>query len=132
MATSTFHTLGDLQLPRGMVWDDEFAWSAVQKSAEYSVTGALLIDAAVKQAGRPITLRGDATAGWIRRSVVEALRALAAADAVGEHLLTLADGRTFTVQFAPVDQPVQADPVARPELPPDTFPYVATVRLIEV
>lgn len=132
MATSTFHTLGDLQLPRGMVWDDEFSWSAVQKSAEYSVTGALLIDAAVKQAGRPITLRGDADAGWIRRSVVEALRALAAAEAVGEHLLTLADGRTFNVQFAPVEQPIEADPVARPELPPDTFPYVATVRLIEV
>src|SRR5690349_17501425 len=98
MATTTFHTLGALQLPRGMVWDDEFAWSAVQKSAEYSVTGALLVDAAVKQAGRPITLRGDPTAGWIRRSVVEALRALAAADPVGEHLLTLADGRMFTVQ----------------------------------
>ncbi|MGQ3054771.1 MAG: hypothetical protein ACT6S0_23535 [Roseateles sp.] len=132
MATSTFHTLGDLQLPRGMVWDDEFAWSEVQKSAEYSVTGALLVDAAVKQAGRPITLRGDSDAGWIHRSVLEALRALAASDAVGEHELTLADGRTFNVQFAPVEKPIEAEPVARPELPPDAYPYVATVRLIEV
>jgi hypothetical protein len=131
MATTTFHTLGALQLPRGMVWADEFSWSSVEKSAEYSVTGALLIDAAVKQAGRPITLRGDATAGWIRRSVLTDLCALAASDPIGEHLLTLADGRTFTVQFAP-GEPIDADPVARPELPPDTFPYVATLRLIEV
>jgi len=131
MATSQFHTLGALRISRGMVWIDEFSWSAVEKSAEYSVTGALLIDAAVKQAGRHITLRGDADAGWIRRSVLDALRALAASDPVGEHLLTLADGRTFTVQFAP-GAPIEASPVLRPELPPDTHPYVATLRLIEV
>lgn len=130
---ATFHTLGTLQLPRGMVWADEFSWSEVQKSAEYSVTGALLIDAAVKQAGRPITLRGDASAGWIQRSVLLSLLTLAAADPLGEHLLTLADGRSFTVQFAPGEPgPIDASPVARPELPPNTHPYVATVRLIEV
>lgn len=131
MPTTTFHTLGALQLPRGMVWVDEFSWGSVEKSAEYSVTGALLIDAAVRQSGRPITLRGDANAGWIRRSALEALRALASADPVGEHLLTLADGRAFTVQFAP-GEPIEASPVSRPELPPDTHPYVATLRLIEV
>ena len=47
------------------------------------------------------------------------------------HALTLADGRAFTVSFAP-GTPITATPVARPELPPSHHPYVATVRLIEV
>jgi len=128
---TTYHTLGTIQIPRGMIWSDEFAWSPVEKSAEYSCTGALLIDAATKLAGRPITLRGDTNAGWIKRSVLDEVYALAASDPVGEHLLTLADDRTFTVQFAP-GEPIDASPVARPELPPETYPYVATVRLIEV
>lgn len=130
MAT-THHTLGVIQLPRGMLWIDEFNWSAVEKAAEYSVTGALLIDAATKLAGRPLTLQGTSDAGWIERGVLKALRALAAADAVGVHVLTLADGRIFNVQFAP-GEPIEAAPVARPELPPDSYPYVATLRLIEV
>ncbi|QGW85032.1 hypothetical protein GOQ09_15705 [Variovorax paradoxus] len=114
-----------------MVWADEFNWSPVEKSAEYSVTGALLIDAATKLAGRPLTLQGTSDAGWIDRGVLKALRALAAADAVGVHVLTLADGRIFNVQFAP-GEPIEATPLARPELPPDSYPYIATLRLIEV
>ena len=47
------------------------------------------------------------------------------------HTLTLADTRTFTVQFAP-GECIAATPIARPELPASAHPYVATVRLIEV
>ena len=132
MATATFHTLGALQLPRGMVWADEFSWTPVEKKLEYSLTGAALIDVGVRLAGRPITLSGAAEAGWIRRDVLLALRALQIAVPEGAHLLTLADGRTFNVQFAPVETPIEAEPVARPELPPEDYPYVATVRLIEI
>lgn len=125
-----FHTLGSIQIPRGLVWSDEFSWHAVSKATDYSITGALLIDVGVKQAGRTITLEGSETAGWLTRATLQALYTLAQAPDA-DHLLTLADGRTFTVQFAP-DQPIDAAPIARPELPPADFPYVATVRLITV
>jgi hypothetical protein len=131
MAALMFHTLAGLQIPRGMVWSDEFRWSRVEKSLEYSVTGAALIDAGVRLAGRPITLQGEVEAGWIKRGALTALQTLADADATGEHALVLADGRTFTVQFAP-GLPVEGGPVARPELPVENYPYVATVRLITV
>ena len=131
MATSKFHTLAGLQIPRGMVWSDEFGWSRVEKSLEYSLTGAALIDAGVRLAGRPITLRGEVDAGWIRRGALTALQALADANAIGAHALVLADGRTFTVQFAP-GLPIEGKPLARPELPVEDYPYVATVRLITV
>jgi len=132
MLITDVHTLGGLWMPRGMVWVDEFRWSAVDKSLEYSLGGAALIDAAVKLAGRPITLQGVDDAGWINRADLLALQQLAEAQPLGKHRLTLADGRSFDVQFADGEPPVSGDPVARPELPPDDYPYVATVRLITV
>lgn len=131
MATSKFHTLAGLQIPRGMVWSDEFGWSRVEKSLEYSLTGAALIDAGVRLAGRPITLQGEVDAGWIRRGALTALQAMAETDAIGTHPLVLADGRTFNVQFAP-GLAVEGKPLARPELPVEDYPYIATVRLITV
>ena len=131
MAAPKFHTLAGLPIPRGMVWSDEFGWSRVEKSLEYSLTGAALIDAGVRLAGRPITLQGEVEAGWIQRGALTALQALAEGDATGEHALVLADGRTFTVQFAP-GLAVEGKPLARPELPVEHYPYIATVRLITV
>ncbi len=131
MATSKFHTLAGLQIPRGMVWSDEFGWSRVEKSLEYSLTGAALIDAGVRLAGRPITLQGEVDAGWIRRGALAALQALAEANPIGAHALVLADGRSFTVQFAP-GLAVEGKPLARPELPAEDYPYIATLRLITV
>lgn len=131
MATSKFHTLAGLPIPRGMVWSDEFGWSRVEKSLEYSLTGAALIDAGVRLAGRPITLQGEVEAGWIQRGALAALQALVEANAIGAHPLVLADGRSFTVQFAP-GLAVEGKPLARPELPVEDYPYIATVRLITV
>lgn len=128
---SAHHTLGSIPIPRGLVWVDEFNWHPVLRSAEYSITGALLLDAATRQAGRPITLQGSESAGWLQRSAVLALRALAE-QADQTHTLTLADGRVFTVAFAPGETPIEATPLARPELPPSAYPYIATIRLIEV
>jgi hypothetical protein len=48
-------------------WTDEYDWSPVEQSAEYSTEGMLLVDVAVKLAGRPITLDGVETAAWITR-----------------------------------------------------------------
>ncbi len=130
--STTHHTLGLVQIPRGMVWVDEFAWSPVEKTTEYSTTGALLVDVGERLAGRPITLQATDEHGWLARTVLQDVRALAA-DPEGVYVFTHADGREFTVMFAP-DDPVTAVPIAstRPELPTDDYPYVATVRLIEI
>ena len=125
-----FHTLGSLQIPRGLVWVDEFSWSRVDRASEHGTTGALLVDVAVRQAGRPITLQADSNAGWMQRSALQALYAMAE-EPTATYALTLADGRTFTVMFAP-ESPFEAKPVGRPELPTATNPYYATLRLIEV
>lgn len=124
------HFLAGIELSRGMLWVDEFNWSAVQKSVERGITGVQIIDAAARIEGRPITLQAVEDQGWISRATLLAVRALADAPGV-QYPLQLADGREFTVQFA-ADDPIAATPISRPELPAETHPYVATLRLITV
>lgn len=66
-----------LALSDRLAWVDEFGWSPVEQSTEYSTRGALLVDLATKLAGRPITLEGKETATWISRSTCVALEAWA-------------------------------------------------------
>ena len=124
------HFLNGIELPRGMLWVDEFNWSAVEKSVERSITGAQVIDSAPRVEGRLITLQAVEDQGWIRRDVLLAVLGLAN-ESGGEYLLRLADGREYQVQFA-ADDPIKAEPLRRPELPPNDYPYVATLRLITV
>jgi len=105
-------TLGAITLPATLVWEDEFAWSPVAQSTEYSLTGALIVQQAVKQAGRPITLVGksdsNAHTGGISRTDLLALQtALIVAGA--SWTLTLHDSRTFTV--AAQQSPLDAEPL---------------------
>lgn len=131
--STTHHTLGLVQIPRQMVWVDEFAWTPVEKTTGYSTTGALLVDVGERQAGRPITLQATDEHGWMARSLVQEVRALAA-DPEGVYTFTHADGREFLVMFAAGDDAVSAVPISgtRPELPADNYPYVTTVRLVEI
>ena len=130
MATSLFHTLGDVQIPRALVWVDEFNYSAVARAVEPSITGSLIVDIATLSAGQPITLQGVDTHGWVRRTGLLPLYALVQ-QPLEEIPLTLADGRTFFVMFAP-DSPINAEAISRAELPTSNLPYVVTVRLIVV
>lgn len=127
-----YHLLDTVQLPRGLIWTDEFDWRPVEAATEYTLGGALVYDSATRLAGRPITLQANDDAGWLgmTRAVVQAVAALAEAPGA-VYVLTLADGRSFDVMFAP-GSPFEARPVARPELPGSDHPYVATLRLIEV
>lgn len=126
---AAMHTLGDVELPAGMLWADEFDWTPVEKSVGYTLTGAMVVQASKRKAGRPITLEASDDRGWkgMTRAKVSALREMAAA-ATATYALSLADGRSFTVMFAP-DSPLSARPVYSKENPPDDWPYVVTLKL---
>lgn len=130
MSSSKFHTLDAVQIPRGMVWTDEFDWSPVSQVVRHSTNGALQVHVGMRQAGRLITLQAQNDAGWIRRDVLQTVRAMAAVPGA-QYTLTLADGRAFDVIFTG-ENAIQATPIARPELPPSAHPYVATFRFLEV
>ncbi len=120
-----------ISLPDDLEWIDEFSWSGVEQSSEYTVTGALVVDVATRAAGRPITLKSGDSA-WVDRATVAALQALA--DAPGKTMtLTLADAREFDVMFRlHAGAGIEAQPVlfTAPLGPADA--YTLTLNLMEI
>ena len=106
-------TLNGLALPSGLRWSDEFAWSPLQTVRDYSLTGALILQTAERQAGRPITLLGGERWAWMTRANLLTLQALLDTYAASLTLI-LHDARSFAV--APVYDdagPLYATPKTR-------------------
>lgn len=124
-----------LLLPDDLLWTDEHGWSPTVASTSYLITGALLIQSATRQAGRPITLEGAPDMAWVTRSRVEQLRTWAAmpvSGTSGRFLLTFADTRSFTVAFRHSDTPMEAEPVLGIPARADTDFYRLTLRFMEI
>lgn len=115
-------SLDTLTLPADLWWEDEIEWTPVEQSVEYSTTGALLIDLATKQAGRPITMVGEEDKAWTTRKTVLDLLAFAAVPGK-EMTLAIAD-RSFQVMFRQNEKPVDAEPVFRTVPPGDNDKYI--------
>lgn len=119
-------TLGAVTLPGDLRWADEFAWAPVVQSSEYSLTGALIVQEAVKLAGRPITLEATQDGLWVTRATVLAVQALAETPG-WSGTLTLHDGRTFTVGFR--DDRISAEPVRHIAPLESGDAYTLTIKL---
>lgn len=114
-------TLDGLTLPADLWWEDEIDWTPVEQTVEYSTTGALLIDVATKQAGRPITLVGDESTAWITRATALALQAFAAVP--GKQMTLVLHAETFTVMFRHEEKKaVDTEPLVK-ITPPDAGDY---------
>lgn len=102
----------DLTLHHDLLWIDEHNWSPAVQNVSYSLTGALILETAARQAGRPITLQApDASMAWHVRSVVDQLFAWAATPGQ-QFLLALDDARAFNVVFRHQDgTAIEAKPV---------------------
>ncbi len=124
-----------LMLPDDLLWSDEHSWSPTVASNSYLITGALLIQSATRLAGRPITLVGAPDMAWVTRSTVEQLRlwaAVALTDSTGRFLLSLVDGRAFTVAFRHTETAIDAEPVLGFPARADTDFYRLTLRFLEL
>ena len=124
-----------LLLPDDLLWSDEHAWSPAVAATSYLITGALLIQSATRQAGRPITLVGTPDMAWVTRATVEQLRAwaaLAVSSTSGRFGLTFVDGRSFTVAFRHTETAIEAEPVLGIPARADTDFYRLTLRFLEI
>lgn len=122
-------------LPDDLMWVDEYAWSPAVASVSYLLNGALMVQSATKQAGRPITMSGAVDMAWIPRSDIKTINDWAAiplGTTLGRFLLTLADARTFTVAFRHADTPLEAEPVLGFPATADTDFYHLTLRLMAI
>ena len=76
---NAINTLSDgtttVDLSDDIKWADEFEWSPMTSQSDYTLTGALVVEQAAKQAGRPITLQSLDDAAWIPRGTIEQITA---------------------------------------------------------
>lgn len=122
--------LDNLTLPADLIWIDEFDWTPIEQSCSYSVTGALIIQTGAKQAGRPITLSGDASSGLISRADLATLQSKLTETA--PLVLTLNDARTFNVTFDHSKNPIEAKPWIDYSTPDNADFYTLKISLITV
>ncbi|MDW7643454.1 MAG: hypothetical protein SCI25_00265 [Desulfuromonadales bacterium] len=125
------NTLDTIELP-GLIWADEFDWSGVVSEAAPAINGSVVVQEAALSGGRPVTLQGDATRGWLKRSSLVALQSLAGAPGAS-YVLTWG-GTQYTVRFRHEDGPVIAgSPVIDYDTAGETDDYHSiTLKLITV
>jgi len=123
-------SLDEIELPEDLIWVDEFDWTPVQQKGEFTLTGALIIEIGIKQAGQPMTLVGGENSAWISRAVLKSLRDKLTAPT--PLTLTLNDGSTHSVIFNHAGNPIDAKPVIDFNNPADDDVYSLTLRFLKV
>ena len=121
-----------LDLPDDLYWSDELTWSPVLQTVERTITGALVVQTAMRQSGRPITLQAiDGDSSWIARSALDQLHAWAAV--AGQEMTLHLRGQARQVIFRHHDgEALQASPVVhQSDVQPDDW-YTVTLRLMEI
>ena len=135
-------SLDGIQLPDDLNWSDEFTAWRVGQVMRPSLTGALIVQEAAMQAGRPITLQSTTLGNGVyvapvSHAVLEALRAkeevAGAAPMTLELPATGGGTRSMQVRWRRTDgAAIEAQPVRFivPAEPGDYF--LVTLRLIQV
>lgn len=128
-------TAAVIDLPDDLMWTDELEWVALVATKEYSLTGSLVVQQAVKLSGRPISLEAsELEMGWVTREVA---MAVIAAASIPNRKFTLmleypTDTRSFIVLFDNSEKSVEAHTVKGfPEHELDAY-YKVKIKLIEV
>lgn len=120
-----------LALPDDLLWSDEHAWTPAVAAVSYLLTGALLVESAARQKGRPITLVGAPDMAWVTRKMVNTLYQWASVPNQ-QFELGFADGRVFTVTFRHAEIVIDAEPVMGFVARRNSDFYRLTLRLMEV
>ena len=125
-------TLDAITLPWDLEWPERYKWDPWVHSSAYAADGELILEAAERQAGRPIVLKGSVSQGWITR---EALAALTAKRDGAEADMTLTIGAdSFTVRWDRANGAIEATPLHNRSAayPQDGDVFSLTLRFLEV
>jgi hypothetical protein len=128
MITITDNTT-TVTLPADMLWADEFTWQPVEQKTEPTITGAIIVQVAARQAGRPITLQSGANYAWLTRAQLDTLKAWAAVP--GQALTLTIRGVPRGVIFRHENGAIEADMVLYHAAPVAADYYVCTARFLE-
>ena len=124
-------TLNALTFTDDLQWVDELQWAPVVQSTERSITGAALIQNALRTGARPITLAADSDmVGWFTRSQLGGLYSLASLP--GEVMTLTYRGVARSVIFDHANTAIDARPVVPfADVQPGDY-YHVTLRFLTV
>lgn len=113
-----------------LFWSDE-NWAPVEQTSQRTVTGALVVSASLRVAGRPVTLEPeDDSSAWMLLATITQLRNWAAAP--GQSLTLTLRGTTRSVIFRHHDGAgVEAKPVKHQSDVDNADFYTCVLRLME-
>jgi len=120
-----------VELPDDLNWVDEYDWVSARQSFTRSVSGSLIIQAAARTAGRPITLEPPDNGGWITRAALDAVKAYA--DTPDLQMTLTMRNANYTVMFRSDEgEPITAEPLMFFADPAPEHYALATFRFITV
>ena len=127
-------TQQEIDLPNDLLWRDEFDWSPVEATQTYTLTGALIIESSVRQAGRPISLSADQDMAWVTRETLSKLKTWAAIPARKFNLTFeyATDTRSFLVVFNHGKDPTKGSPVLGFPMHKDGDYFTCALNFMEV
>lgn len=123
--------LAGLELPPGIIWEDEGAYSPVRQETRRSLGGRLLVYPGTWSKGMPVTLTSLQDQGWMLYGDVLTVKAMADV-AGGEYALEMRGG-TERVMFRHHEGPaLEYRPLISRGVPLADDWYLVTIKLMTV
>lgn len=130
MSTTLTYNAVTVTLPDDLIWSDEYDWHPIVQSSEFTTTGTLLIESALKQAGRPISLNNTEDQAWLTKAMCDQIKTWASLPGI---VLTLVyRGVTHTVMFDHGETAFEAYPLVFYREMVSRDYYIVNIRFIEV
>lgn len=127
---SLTYTTTTVPLSDDFAFVEQYTWPQLAMRKAFSVSGALIVQTGLKQAGRQITLQGDEQHAWVTRAQLASLRTLADTPSI---TLTLDfRGETYSVIFDAEAGAIDAAPVADFDTEDAADFFIVTLRFLTV
>jgi hypothetical protein len=130
MSTTLTYNAVTVTLPDDMIWSDEYDWHPIVQSSEFTTTGALLIESAMKQAGRPISLNNTEDQAWLTKAICDQIKTWASLPGIA--LTLVYRGVTHSVVFDHEKTAFEAYPLVFYRETVSGDYYIVNIRFIEV
>lgn len=123
--------LGGVTLSQHMIWEDEDSYSGVASSFQRTLAGNIVVRDQTLNLGRPITLIAQQDQGWLTKTQVDAIRALA--NVAGAEYSLVIESQSFQVKFRHHEDPAFiADALIKRNNPSPNDYYTCTIKLMTV
>lgn len=130
MITLTYLTTA-IELPGDLLWIDEHTYRPVEQTATPTLTGGVVIEAAARIAGMPITLQPeDSSSAWMTRATLEDVKEMVAVP--GAEMTLNIRGTPYQVVFRHQDGAIDATPIVHYSTADGTDFYLVTLRFMRI